>query len=289
MIGIRKLLAACVAAMLGVTVPASVTIWPWRVVAARAVRPGTAYLSLGDSVTYGLRELTSVPRPNWSIPSSSVGYPEDVAAELALAVTNPSCSGETSSSLISVTLPSNGCEGGFRPNFPLKVTYANSSQSQLDYAVNFLQHRHPVTLVSLMIGVNDLLRLCQKATSADCAKDLPTVLPTVQANIQTILGRIRNVAKYHGQIVIENYYALPPIDDATIQKLNLAIDTAAMPFQVRIADGDGAFKNAAVSTNGNLCAAGLLTVITPSSCGQHPSVTGQEMLAGALERVIQKA
>ena len=255
----------------------------------RPVIAGSYYLALGDSVAFGYREPANLPTPNYSDPTSFVGYPENIGAELAVRTVNLSCPGETSASLIDDQRPSYACETptGYRTNFPLHVSYRNS---QLHYAVRFLKGQADTRLVSLMIGANDAF-LCQATTADHCASELPGVLAKVSANVATILSRIRSVAGYHDQIVIVNYYSTnyaDPIQNAQSQALNQAMDSAAKPFHVVIADGYSTFERAAAQASGDTCAAGLLTKLTTGGCGVHPSIAGQELLAGAVERVVDQ-
>jgi hypothetical protein len=70
----------------------------------------------------------------------------------------------------------------------------------------------------------------------------------------------RTAVSNDGQLVIVNYYSLKyadPASTAASQALNQAMDTAAAPFDVRVADGFGAFQTAAVQAGGDSCAAGL--------------------------------
>jgi lysophospholipase L1-like esterase len=252
------------------------------------IRAGSGYLALGDSVVFGYREKTNLPTPDYTQPDSFVGYPEDVSADLSLVGTNASCPGETSTSLITGTEPSNGCEAGYRALYPLHVAY---SGSQLDFAIGFLEQHRDTRLVSLTIGANDGF-LCQKTTSDQCANELTGVLQTLAANVATILGAIRHEAHYVGQIAIVDYYALDYSDPVQVflsTKLNDALKAGAQPFDVEIADGFAAFEAAALQAGGDSCAAGLLTKLTDGGCGVHPSVAGQQLLAGALEKVITTA
>lgn len=92
----------------------------------------------------------------------------------------------------------------------------------------------------------------------------------IGANVTTILRRVRSDAGYDGQLVIVNYYSLnyaDPASTAASQALNQAMDTAAAPFDVRVAEGFGAFQTAAVQAGGDSCAAGLLTKRTTGGCG----------------------
>jgi lysophospholipase L1-like esterase len=151
--------------------------------------------------------------------------------------------------------------------------------------------RHPHTrLVSLMIGYNDLA-LCQATTSDHCASEFPAVATQASTNVADILGAIRHRAHYRGQVVIVNYYATDyanPADVGFSQGLNAAMDGAAKPFHVKIADGFVALEAAAVPFGGDSCAAGLLTQLTGGGCGIHPSAAGQALLAVAVERVVNK-
>jgi len=257
-----------------------------------APRSASGYLALGDSVTFGYREQANLPTPDYSDASSFVGYPEDVGVALGLHVANAACPGETSTSLIEPGVVSNGCENspgggpGYRTLYPLHVSY---SGTQLQYALRYLR-THPHTgLVSLMIGANDAF-LCQETTADHCAAELPAVLKQISSNVGDILWSIRRVAHYRGQIVIVNYYSLDysnPTDNAGSQALNQAVDSAAQPFDVVIADGFSVFQNAALQSSGNTCQAGLLTQLTTGGCGIHPSVAGQALLALAVEEAIQ--
>ena len=261
-----------------------------------AITKGSGYLALGDSVTFGYEEQQVVPAPNYADASSFIAHPELLGKELHLTVANAACSGETSSSLIDATAQSNGCESsptggpGYRTNFPLHVNY---SGSQLAYAVSYLKKHHNVRLVSLMIGANDFF-VCQETTADHCAS-LPEqsgVIATAEKNVATILTAIRKRAKYNGQIVIVNYYALNYADPTAAgqsQLLNSSIDNAARPFHVEFADGFGQFGTAAAHSGGNSCTAGLLTQLSGASspCGIHPSYAGQSLLAQAVENAIR--
>lgn len=261
-----------------------------------AITKGSGYLALGDSVTFGYEEQQVVPAPNYGDASSFIAYPALLGKRLHLTVANAACSGETSSSLIDSTAQSNGCENspgggpGYRTNFPLHVSY---SGSQLAYAVSYLKKHRNVRLVSLMIGANDFF-VCQETTADHCASltEQTGVIATVEKNVATILTAIRKQAKYNGQIVIVNYYALNYADQTAAgqsQLLNSSIDNAARPFHVETADGFGEFAAAAAHSGGNSCTAGLLTQLTGASspCGIHPSYAGQSLLAQAVENAIR--
>ncbi|HEX3691328.1 MAG TPA: SGNH/GDSL hydrolase family protein [Solirubrobacteraceae bacterium] len=258
------------------------------------VVPGSQYLALGDSVTFGYMEPTVVPAPTYGNAASFPGYPEQLGARLRLSVANPACPGETAASLVNASAPSNGCENSpshnsaddYRNN-PLHVNYKGS---QLAFALSYLHSHHNVRLVTLMIGANDFF-LCQETTSDSCGStaEQDATAAAVTKNIHTILSAIRNKAHYNGQLVMVNYYSLNysvPAINAQSQLLNKVQDAAAKPFGVKIADGYGELQAASVHSGGDSCTAGLLTQLSAGGCGIHPSYAGQALLAQALEKTI---
>jgi lysophospholipase L1-like esterase len=292
----QRLLAS--ASLLACTVAALATLSaPALAKSSRSlpVVPGSQYLALGDSVTFGYMEPGVTPTPNYNDPSSFLAYPEQLAAALHLHVANAACPGETSSSLVNVNGPSLACESTpgrtnahYRFNLPLHVSYKGS---QLAYAVSYLRHHHAVRLVSLMIGANDFF-YCQETTSDNCAStpELNATAAALTKNIHTILSAIRKSARYTGQIVIVNYYSLDyssSVGNAQSQLLNHVQDAAAKPFHVEIADGFGVLGAAALHSGGNSCTAGLLTQLGGGKCGIHPSYAGQALLAAAVEQAIK--
>jgi lysophospholipase L1-like esterase len=252
---------------------------------------GSGYLALGDSVTFGYEEGGVTPKPNYHDASSFIAYPEQIGKELHVKVTNAACPGETSASLVNNAAQSNGCEnlpggrkGGYRTAFPLHVRYRGS---QLAFAVSYLRSHPNVRLVSLMIGANDGF-VCREVTADHCATPAEQrgVLSTIAANVKRVLSALRGRARYRGQIVIVNYYALNYASSAIAaqsEAINTAMDQAAKPFQVRIADGFHEFSLQARTFGGDVCAAGLLTRLSSApSCGIHPSYAGQALLAQAV-------
>jgi lysophospholipase L1-like esterase len=251
---------------------------------------GSEYLALGDSVTFGYQEPTTVPAPNYHDAASFLGYPEQIAKQLHVKVTNLACPGETSGSLINVHNPSLACENSYREDFPLHVRY---SGSQLSTAVSFLRHHSGVRLVSLMIGANDYF-LCEATTSDKCAApvEVKAVLAGISRNVRAILTAIRGQAHYTGQVAIVNYYSLnyaSAADDAQSLALNQAQDAAAKPFHVVYANGYAEFQAASVKYGNQPCLAGLITQLdsTVGDCGIHPTYSGQALLAAALLQAIR--
>jgi lysophospholipase L1-like esterase len=258
------------------------------------VKPGSRYLALGDSVTFGYEESTVTPPPNYHDAASFVGYPEQLSRQLKVKVTNAACPGETTSSFIDANAVSNGCEntlgkpGGYRVSYPLHVNYKGS---QLSFAISFLRSHRNVRLVSLMIGANDLF-VCQETTQDGCGSsaELGATLATIKQNVHRILSAIRHRAHYRGQVVVVRYYSLnyssPTITAASLF-LNGAQAGGAKPFHVQFADGFGLWQKASTHSDGMPCAAGLLTQTGPSLCGVHPSYAGQALLAQAVAKATR--
>ncbi len=267
---------------------------------AAPVTPGSGYLALGDSVTFGYQEPMVVPAPRYGRASTFPGYPGQLGALLRLKVSNAACPGETSASLIDPSAQSNGCEnvigpngkrrrGGYRTAHPLHVRYAGG---QLAYAVAYLRAHPGVRLVSLMIGANDLFA-CSQTTSDACGSraEQRATLRRVGANIRRILSAIRTRARYDGQLAIVHYFSLD-YTSATqarlVTALNRTADAAARPFGFVVADGYRQFAAASARSGRNPCQAGLLTQLGgPGTCGVHPSYAGQALLAQAVARAIR--
>lgn len=266
----------------------------------KPVVAGTPYLALGDSIVFGYRESNNAPTPDYSNAANFVGYPEDIAAAMGLDLTNASCPGETTASMIDKKAESNGCENsydsstgqqvpvGYRRSYPLHTSYR---KSQLGFAEQFLQHHPHTSLVTLTVGANDGF-LCQKKTSDGCLSEIGTLVNTLKTNLQKIFKGIRATG-YTGQIVLLNYYSYDYNNStltAEIQILNNALAQGAKGYHVRIASGFDAFKAATVQANGDTCAAQLITVLTNGStpCGVHPSIQGQALLAQTVMAAIKK-
>src|SRR3954470_21821298 len=101
----RSLAAALTVCALGLLVPGAAA-------AKRSVprvSPGSTYLALGDSVSFGYQEPQVVPKPDYSRASNFLGWPEHTGRALHLKVANASCPGETSASLINPSAPAFGC------------------------------------------------------------------------------------------------------------------------------------------------------------------------------------
>lgn len=263
-----------------------------KVTPSTPVSHGAGYLALGDSVSFGYMEPTVVPAPNYAAASSFYGFPEVVASDLHLKLTNAACPGETTASFINVKAPSNGCETSvvpgqpaYRATFPLHVKYGGS---QLAFAVHFLRKHKNVRLVTLMVGANDYF-LCEETTADHCAspQEQIGVVATVAGNVKRIVTALREEAHYNGQLVLVDYYSTSPTLAAATQGLDSQINQAGHGFHVRIANGFTAFAHAEIRSGGDPCTAGLLTQLSTGGCGVHPSSAGQTLLASTVIRATR--
>ena len=255
---------------------------------ARQLRPGSGYLALGDSVPFGYRPPQVTVPTAYLDASNFVGYPEIVADRTGLTLANASCPGETSASLIDETAQSNGCENsvgspvGYRDAFPLHVDYQGS---QLDFAVQYLRSHPRTRLVTLNVGANDLF-ICQATTADRCTgSDFGATVDRIEKNVDTILSTLRRQAHYHHRLVVVAYYSLDYRDPAgtrSVQLLNAALTRAAEANRALVADGFGAFEQAAATAGGDTCAAHLIIGLPTGGCDVHPTRRGHELLADAV-------
>ncbi len=257
-------------------------------------RAGFGYLALGDSVAFGYRPPQVTPPAAYLDASSFVGYPEVLAQHSGLRLTNASCPGETTASLIDATAQSNGCENsvgapyGYRTLYPLHTAYQGA---QLDFAVQYLRSHHRTRLVSIDVGANDLF-ICQATTADRCTgPDFVATVDRVEKNLGTILSTLRDRAHYHHRLVVLTYYSLDyrdPVGTGAIQVLNAALARAADANGAVVADGFEAFRKAAASAGGDSCAAHLVIALPAGGCNVHPTLSGHEVLADAVRDAVRR-
>jgi lysophospholipase L1-like esterase len=249
---------------------------------------GHPYLALGDSVGFGYITQAGFEYGN---PDNFIGFPDYVSPALGFTEANASCPGEATTGFISSTGADNGCRP-YKANFPLHVSY---SGTQLAFATNYLV-AHPNTgLVTLQIGANDafiLERNC--AGDATCiGAGLPALLTQISNNVDTILRDLK-ATRFHGVLMVVNYYSLDysdPSGTALTVALNNAITTHAQADGAVVADAFTAFLHAAAPAGGKTCNAGLLNASPQNqyTCDVHPSQSGQELLAQAVDSAYHAA
>jgi lysophospholipase L1-like esterase len=251
------------------------------------------YLALGDSVAFGYVPPDAVPAPKYVDAHSFVGYPEYLAQQLNERVSNASCPGETTASMLVAGAQSNGCENslgspvGYSTLYPLHVQYRGT---QTDYALHYLAAHKHTRLITIDIGANDVF-LCQATTADHCTSsaELIGVAKEIAANLTTIFHDLRVVAGYSGPIVALTYYSLSysaPAAVAGTQFLDSVIAGVTTAFGGIVADGFAAFQGPSLASGGDPCAAGLLIKLPGGTCNIHPSPAGHRLLATAIATAI---
>jgi lysophospholipase L1-like esterase len=251
------------------------------------------YLALGDSVAFGYVPPGAVPAPKYLDAHSFVGYPEYLAEQLNERVTNASCPGETTASMLVAGAQSNGCENspgspiGYATLYPLHAEYQGT---QMDYALHYLAAHKHTRLITIDIGANDAF-LCQETTADHCSSpaELAGAAGEIAGNLGTIFHDLRVVAGYGGPIVVLSYYSLSysdPVQVAGALFLNSAIAGVTTANGGIVADGFGAFGAASAAFGGSPCAAGLLIKLPDGTCNIHPSPAGHRLLAAAIATAI---
>jgi len=251
------------------------------------------YLALGDSVAFGYVPPNAVPAPNYLDQHSFVGYPELLAQQLDERVSNASCPGETSTSMLVAGAVSNGCENapgstvGYRTLYPLHVQYQGT---QMAYALQYLAAHKHTHLITLDIGANDAF-VCQETTADGCtsSSELLGVAGQITGNLATIFHQLRDVAGYQGPIVVLTYYSLSYSDPSQLalsEFLDSVLANATLADGGIVADGFDAFLGPSLAFGGSPCAAGLLIKLPDGSCNIHPSPAGHELLAAAIAKAI---
>jgi lysophospholipase L1-like esterase len=248
-------------------------------------------LVLGDSVPFAFIASAGFEYIN---PDNFHGFADDLDDKLPLDTVDAACPGETTSSFLSATGPDNGCRA-FRAHFPLHVAY---NATQLQFAQAFLKQHRDVRLITITLGANDGFLLeascASQADPATCiAAGVPTLLATVEHNMQTILADLRATG-FGGTIIITNYYSVDYSDAAgtgLTALLNGAIKAPAAAFGAVVADLFTAFQAVATQPafGGKTCNAGLLNASVSNQllCDVHPSQSGHRLIARTIARTFR--
>jgi lysophospholipase L1-like esterase len=250
------------------------------------------YLALGDSVAFGLDPRLLDPTQPPPKPSAFIGYPEVVASEdrrlAGRGHANLACPGETSGSFTTPGARDLGCHDlGPQGQPPFKATiglHVDYPGTQLAFAVSQLSTNKRIRLVTLGIGSNDallLIRDCQSNADPNACVNagLPGVLQAYAANLTQILTGIRKQAGYSGRLVLVGYYAPTAALIPVAIALNSVATSVGAQFGTVYADGFTAFQLAALPFGGDVCKAGLLIQLDPTTCDIHPSPKGRVLLA----------
>lgn len=184
-----------------VTVAATLTLTASAAVAASAngfpAPPQSGYyLSLGDSLSQGVQPTTT----GESLPTDQ-GFTDQLYAMLryddrGLRLQKLGCPGETTTTMISGGIC--GYSGGDLTSF------TDAAGSQLAAALAFIR-QHPVRLITIVIGANDILPCLTESAFSAVAACVEKQLPVVRNNLTSIVGQLRT-ADPHAMIVGMTYY-----------------------------------------------------------------------------------
>jgi lysophospholipase L1-like esterase len=245
---------------------------------ARFNPPKSYYLSLGDSLGFGLQlgKLSALIAAGTYTPDAfDTGYTDDFAAQMrqirpGQQVENLSCSGETTATMIN-----GGCF--FKLHFGLPI-HTDYSGAQLDAAVAFLRsHPGKVSPITVSIGSNDA-----RSVLPGCNFD-PTCIAQsgleqhLSDNLDRILGALRAAAPDAEIIVLAAYnffgIANPSSDQLWNQDYVQVVSDAAARYNARFAN---AFD--AIHTTDQLCEFTFLC----TTGDLHPTDAGYQVLANLI-------
>jgi lysophospholipase L1-like esterase len=183
-----------------VTVVAALTFTASAAVAATDHQPPRPqagyYLSLGDSLSQGVQPTAT----GESLPTDQ-GFTDQLYAMLRPAVPGLrlqklGCPGETTGTMI------NGGICGY--NGGNLVSYTDKAGSQLAAALAFI-HQHPVRLITIVIGANNILPCLTAGAFSAVAACVEQQLPIVATQLTSIVGQLR-AADPRAMIVGMTYY-----------------------------------------------------------------------------------
>jgi len=232
------------------------------------------YLALGDSVAFGYSPLV-----NGEV--GVQGYPELLATELGLPVTNASCPGEASGGFMA----SDGADNGCRDNRKQYALHAKYDGTQLQFAIEFLKAHPETSLVTIDLGANDAMILkhgCDDSTPCVLGGFLG-MLGSYEHNMDFIFGELRKV--YAGDLIALQIYDPTPTDSLSeygVERIDTVLGDVAARHGAVVVDGRAAFAPA----GNDPCAAGLLIALPSGGCDIHPTHDGHAKLADAIHAAL---
>jgi lysophospholipase L1-like esterase len=242
--------------------------------------PKEYYLALGDSLAFGSQQIKFKANFPVEPPSAfNTGYVDNLAVMLRgirpdIQTVNFGCPGETS-----LTFINGGCNYTSR-GFSLHNSY---SGPQLSAAIAFLQeHPGQVSPITINVGGNDFSPL-----QSICGSDLscyevhgPAILAATRANLDQILGAIRNTAP-NAEIITFTTYDLTVLVDPRFGRFTAAfndvVTDTARSHSVRVADVFSAFNVGPQPAT--LCS--LTFACTPLQ-DTHPTDAGYALIAARI-------
>ncbi|HYO20032.1 MAG TPA: SGNH/GDSL hydrolase family protein [Dermatophilaceae bacterium] len=245
-------------------------------------RPDRYLLALGDSISFGFQgpKVTTPPDPS----VFDTGYVDVLRARYpSLQVTNFSCPGETTTTMIAGGCPWSGAGWGLHDEY---------TGSQLDAAVSFLRsHRRSHGAVTVAIWGNDILalRVACDADIACIAERAPAEIAAFSHRLDTILRALRAAAPSARIAVLAATHAIPPPTpeiDALYDALNTAIAATAAASRVRVADPRAVFNPPDATARLAAICAYTLICATGGADG-HPSDAGYRVIADTFAAVLR--
>ena len=216
--------------------------------------PGTLasaryYLSLGDSLAFGVQKTTAEAAGPSPIPATPFdkGYTNDIAAQLqaqnpGITVTNLGCPGETSSSFLA-----GPCDYRTKAQGLLHTDYTGSQLSAATLALT--RDGGNGGLITLSLGGNDVNALLAQCPTVDPACLSPLITPAaaqLRTNLTRILQQLRSAAPSAIIVLVapyNPYYALSPQSDALVQPFLQAAVAAAADTHVLLANAFSDFNS----------------------------------------------
>ena len=236
-----RLVASC-AAVLAVVGVGALTLAP----SAGAVKVGSTYLALGDSLAYGYHQAKfeeELASGHVEPESFNDGYVNDF--DQLVKVFNPNvklindgCPGEGTETMIHGSVfPGQACGGEDAAPFPyVFLHHPYSTKTQLEDALKILHENPNVSPITLDIGANDLLHFiaahCGFPAASNCTEaQYAAEFAHIAGNVAFILGQLRAAAP-HAQIVLVGLYNPFPDfpsegGDKLTAGLNQALETVA--------------------------------------------------------------
>ena len=246
-------------------------------------RPDRYLLALGDSISFGFQgpKVTTPPDPS----VFDTGYVDVLSARHpSLHVTNFSCPGETTTTMIAGGCPWSGAGWGLHDEY---------TGSQLHAAVSFLRaHRRSHGAVTVAIWGNDILalRVACDADIACIAERAPAEIAAFSKRLDTILRALRAAAPSARIAVLAATHAIPPPTpeiDALYDALNTAIVATAAASRVGVADLRAVFNPSDAAERLAALYAYTLICVTGGADG-HPSDAGYRVIADSFAAVLRR-
>jgi lysophospholipase L1-like esterase len=185
--------------------------------AAGAVKVGSTYLALGDSLAYGYHAAQFAEEfPNVNPETFDEGYVNDFDQVVKLfnpnvTLINDGCPGEGTETMIHGSPAAGFCGGEDAPPFPyIFLHHPYSTRTQLQDALKILHENPNVSPITLDIGANDLLHFtatsCGFPAANTCTEaQFGAEIVHIATNTAFILGQLRAAAP-HAQIVLVGLY-----------------------------------------------------------------------------------